>query len=249
MKKVIKTVVIIIMSISFASVGFTSDLNFTLGVKGYYNNTKIKYNNSDIEKTLSFTSLALGGTINLNDTFYLSFYGGINSSKFNEDIQFDNLPFSINIPDFSSSGLFFDGKFSFFPFEIKDIEIGGSLRVFAIYTSDVSWDLTFPIVSGNFKAHFGLYNFVASIEGKGDISDNLQVQGGLTLLKTLGNIHGEENVADGQLSSVEDIDFSNSFYAGFTIMAKYSIEDYLEISFSANMLNTMIFSLSLNYIF
>ncbi len=249
MKRLTKILAILIISISFTSISFTSDLNFTLGIKGYYNNTKIKYNNSEIEKTLSFTSLALGGTINLDDTFYLSFYGGINSSKFNEDIQFDKLPFSINIPNLSSSGLFFDGKFSFFPFEIKNIELGGSLRVLAIYTSDVSWDLTFPIVSGDFKTHFGLYNFIASFEGKGDISDNLQIQGGLTLLKTLGNIHGEENVADGQLSSIEDIDFSNSIYPGFTIMAKYSIEDYLEISLSANMLNTMIFSLSLNYIF
>ena len=227
----------------------SSDLTFNLGLRGYYNNTKIKYKDLDTEKTINFTSLAIGGTFNFDDTYYISFYGGINSSKFTEDIQFDRLPFSTNISDFSSSGLFFDGKFSFFPFELKGIEFGGSFRVFALYTKGLSWDLTFPIVSGTFDAHFGFYNFLGSLQAKKDISDNLTVQGGITFLKTLGNIHGEENISQGELSAVEDIDFSNSTLPGGVITVKYSVEDYMEIGFSANFLNTMSFSLSLNYIF
>ncbi len=249
MKKFVIFWVLTIFLLGSNALLFSSDLSFNLGLRGYYNSTKIKYKDVDIEKPLSFTSLGVGGTFNLNDTFYISFYGGINSSKFTEDIQFDRLPFSINIPSFSSSGLFFDGKFSFFPFEIKGVELGGSFGVMALYTKDLNWDMSFPIVSGTFNAHFGFYNLLGSIEAKSEISDNLTLQGGFTILKTLGNIHGEEEIAKGELSSIEDIDFSNSIIPGGVITARYSIEDYVEIAFSANFLNTMTFSLSLNYIF
>ncbi len=243
-----KTVVISVLLMMFISFSYSSDINFYGGLKGFFNSVNIKYKDTSIENNLKFSSLSFGGMAEIDETYYFSLYIGLTSTKFGDPIVFNKLPFSIKMPADSKSGMFVNLGFQIFPFEIKGVEFGGGLNINAFFLKKTEWDINLPIVSGTFDSTINSYNFDFNLLARGEILNGIQLFGGPSFLKILGNINGNEIINE-DLKGEQNINFSNKTLIGIIAGVNYNVEDYIMISAKVRLINSYDIMISFNYIF
>ena len=222
-------------------------IDYTAGLNFSYNRTPVLIGDTDIENTLVHSYLAFEVDVGLSDYFAAGIVVGYATNRFNDPVDFYNLPLSLSISGHSSKTMVFGArvKSDFFSRKYFSLRANGEILFFKLFEKENPINL--PIVTGTSTVKQSFSWVVLELLVQYDGFSTFTIFAGPQLYHLKGKITASESIEE--LQGEEEIEYKQKNTLGLTGGVNFKLGSHFDLNVKVSLFSKTSLSVAVFYIF